>query len=151
MRVATVIASNGFIANELFQVAEYTAGTVSNVSPVGFFEGESLETLFARYKAAINTLNVQHGILFLIESRSSVHQLVASHFSRLYPESKIVTGVNLPMLVSLFISESYEKRPSALADKAEEYGKLAIGVLHDRELISEESETTLSEFDQNPR
>ncbi|WP_411569376.1 PTS N-acetylgalactosamine transporter subunit IIA [Serratia sp. UGAL515B_01] len=128
MRGATVVASNGLIAKELLQVAEYTVGTVSNVSSIRFSEGDCLETLFERYRTTLNNLNVQHGVLFLIESRSSAHQLVASHLALQYPGSKIVTGINLPMLVSLFTSENHETSPYILADRAQEYGRLANGL-----------------------
>lgn len=129
MKVAIVVASNGLIAKELLQVAYYTVGPVCNVSSISFFEGDSVEVLLERYKATLENLDVQHGILFLIESKSSAHEYAANYFSLQYPTSKIVTGINLPMLLSLFISENNETNPLILATRAQEYGKEAVCIL----------------------
>ncbi len=133
MKVATIVASNGLIEKELLQVASYTTGSISNVSSINFVEGESVELLFERYRTTLRDLDVQHGVLFLIESKSSAHEYAASYFSLQYPVSKIVTGINLPMLLSLFISENNETNPHILASKAQKYGKQAVCVLPDTE------------------
>ena len=129
MKVAVIIASNGMVSNELLKVAIYTAGNISNVSSIGFYEGESVEILIERYKKTLENLNIQHGVLFLIDSMNSTHQLVASYFSLQHPESEIVSGINLPMLLALFISEANETCPYILARKAQEYGTHAICIL----------------------
>lgn len=133
MKVAIVVASNGLIAKELLQVAYHTVGSISNVSSISFFEGDSIEVLLERYKTTLGHLNVEHGILFLIESKSSAHEYAACYFSLQHPTSKIVTGVNLPMLLSLFISENNETNPFILATRAQEYGKQAVCILPDAE------------------
>lgn len=147
MKIAIVIASNGLIAKEILNVAEYTTGRVSNVSSIAFLPGENLEGLFERYRATLLKLDIQHGILFLIDSRSSCHQFVAGCFAHEHRGSQVVTGVNLPMLQSLFVSESNETNPLRLASKACEYGQEAICAVANRvEIDSTEADITAYEL-----
>ncbi|CAI2161203.1 EIIAB-Man [Serratia fonticola] len=134
MKVAIVISSNGLISRELLNVAEYTIGCIGNALSIGFHPDESLEALFVRYKTALQELDVRNGILFLVESGSSCHQFVASCLAREYPGSHIVTGVNLPMLLSLFVSEINETNSMLLASRALEYGKEAISIVQERKM-----------------
>nr|WP_241391583.1 PTS N-acetylgalactosamine transporter subunit IIA [Yersinia frederiksenii]ULG19899.1 hypothetical protein 49p1_00198 [Yersinia frederiksenii] len=134
MKVAIIAASNGLISKELLNISEYTIGCVSNVASIGFHPGESLEELFVRYKTTLLKLDTRNGVIFLVESGSSCHRFVASCFAREYCDCQIVTGVNLPMLLSLFVSESNETNPQLLAFRAKEYGKEAISVVHEQEV-----------------
>lgn len=126
MKIATVIASNGLVAKELLHVAEETVGHTDNVSAIDFHYGESLEELVARYKSVLQNLGVQNGVLFLIAGEFSCHQYVAGQFVTENKKSAIVTGVNLPMLVSLLLNDEQETDIHALADKARQYGKIGI-------------------------
>ncbi|ECO9393570.1 PTS N-acetylgalactosamine transporter subunit IIA [Salmonella enterica] len=129
MKIATVIASNGFISKELLLVAEDTVGHACNVSAIDFHRGESLDVLFKRYENALLRLDVRNGVLFLIEGKNSCHQYVASQFAYGHHNRQIVTGVNLQMLVSLLLSDSDETDPQFLALKAQQYGKDAINII----------------------
>lgn len=129
MKIATVIASNGLVAKELLHVAEDTVGHTGNVSAIDFHYGENLEELVARYKSVLQSLDVQNGVLFLIAGEFSCHQYVAGQFVTENKNSEIVTGVNLPMLVSLLLNDEQETDIHTLANKARQYGKAGINII----------------------
>jgi len=65
-------------------------------------------------------------VFFLISRECSCHFYVAGQFVIENKNSAIVTGVNLPMLVSLLLTDKQETDPHILAKKAQQYGKAGI-------------------------
>lgn len=126
MKIAIVIASNGLLASELVKVAERTVGQVENVRAIGFHDSESIEELVNRYRQASKELNTTNGIAFFINDRLSCHHYVASQLVHELQNGCVITGVNLPMLISLLLYESDETEIASFASKAKLYGIASI-------------------------
>lgn len=134
MKIAIVIASNGLLACELLQMAERAVGQVENVRTIQFQEGESIEELVYRYRQANKELDTTHGTAFLIDARLSCHQYVASQLVHEHKNGCVITGINLPMLISLFLYEINETDITSFASKAKLYGIAGIHLIENHDI-----------------
>nr|WP_072514713.1 PTS sugar transporter subunit IIA [Ndongobacter massiliensis] len=121
-----LLLSHGNLASELLQSSQMIMGEVVGVSAITLREGEDLKEYAETIKTEI--LKENDGLLILIDLFGGTPFMQASQiYSELDDQEKIriVTGVNLPMLLEL-LSNLREKSLEELACLAEEYGKKGI-------------------------
>ena len=102
--VGVIICTHGNSAPELLKSAEMICGKQENCQTVSFKEGESLEQLKSEISEKISQLKGTVFCLTDLKGGTPFNTLVSLLKSN--PEIEIITGVNIPMLLELFINRS---------------------------------------------
>ena len=102
--VGVIICTHGNSAPELLKSAEMICGKQENCQTVNFTEGESLEQLKTEISEKISQLKGTVFCLTDLKGGTPFNTLVSLLKSN--PEMEIITGVNIPMLLELFINRS---------------------------------------------
>lgn len=101
MLVAIIIGTHGNLAGELMKSSEMICGLRCNIAAVGFEPGESVDGLVNRYQDALSQLDLTDGVLFLTDLFGGSPYNAACRIAVRNPNTSIVTGVNLPMLLEV--------------------------------------------------
>ncbi|WEV43251.1 PTS sugar transporter subunit IIA [Lactobacillus sp. ESL0684] len=118
-----LICTHGNSAKELLQSAEMICGTQKDCQTVKFEMGESLDQLQNDLKAKLDSL--QGPVLCLTDLKGGTPFNTLVKLIKDYPDMEIVTGVNIPMLLQLFINR--EQMPlEKLLDSVIEAGQTGI-------------------------
>jgi PTS system mannose-specific IIA component len=78
-------------------------GDQENVIAVTFNPGEGLDDLAEKYQKALEELNTDNGVLFLVDLFLGSPFNAAANLISTKNQMDIITGVNLPMLIECFI------------------------------------------------
>lgn len=100
-----IVGTHGIFSSELVQSCAMICGPKEYVKAVTFVQGESVEKIAEKYEAAIKELGNPEKILFLNDLRGGSPYNAASRLVKKNPNYGIVTGVNLPMLISMVYEE----------------------------------------------
>lgn len=100
--VALIISTHGKLSEELVKSAEMIYCSQKNVSAISFTPGESLDSLLEKYNNIINNLDCTDGILFMVDLLGGRPFNAANILALENDDIKIITGVNLPMLLEVF-------------------------------------------------
>ena len=111
--VGVIICTHGNSAPELLKSAEMICGKQENCQTVSFKEGESLEQLKSEISEKISQLKGTVFCLTDLKGGTPFNTLVRLLKSN--PEMEIITGVNIPMLLELFINRSQLKKEELLS------------------------------------
>ena len=111
--VGVIICTHGNSAPELLKSAEMICGKQENCQTVNFTEGESLEQLKTEISEKISQLKGTVFCLTDLKGGTPFNTLVSLLKSN--PEMEIITGVNIPMLLELFINRSQLKKEELLS------------------------------------
>ena len=111
--VGVIICTHGNSAPELLKSAEMICGKQENCQTVSFTEGESLEQLKSEISEKISQLKGTVFCLTDLKGGTPFNTLVSLLKSN--PEMEIITGVNIPMLLELFINRSQLKKEELLS------------------------------------
>ena len=111
--VGVIICTHGNSAPELLKSAEMICGKQENCQTVSFKEGESLEQLKSEISEKISQLKGTVFCLTDLKGGTPFNTLVSLLKSN--PEMEIITGVNIPMLLELFINRSQLKKEELLS------------------------------------
>ena len=111
--VGVIICTHGNSAPELLKSAEMICGKQENCQTVSFTEGESLEQLKSEISEKISKLKGTVFCLTDLKGGTPFNTLVSLLKSN--PEMEIITGVNIPMLLELFINRSQLKKEELLS------------------------------------
>jgi|YelNatPaOPRAMG01_1025707.scaffolds.fasta_scaffold193206_1 mannose/fructose/sorbose-specific phosphotransferase system IIA component len=123
--IGIIIVSHGYAAKELLHSAEMIIGRQDKVRVVSLTEGMSPEALIELTVDAIKELSDNNGILILTDlyGGSTTNFIASALLKR--GNVEIVSGVNLPMLLSV-LSERSELSLKELSQKAVVDGKEGI-------------------------
>jgi mannose/fructose/sorbose-specific phosphotransferase system IIA component len=123
--IGIIIVSHGYTAKELLHSAEMIIGRQDKVRVVSLTEGMSPEALIELTVDAIKELSDNNGILILTDlyGGSTTNFIASALLKR--GNVEIVSGVNLPMLLSV-LSERSELSLKELSQKAVVDGKEGI-------------------------
>jgi len=123
--IGIIIVSHGYAAKELLHSAEMIIGRQDKVRVVSLTEGMSPEALIELTIDAIKELSDNNGILILTDlyGGSTTNFIASALLKR--GNVEIVSGVNLPMLLSV-LSERSELSLKELSQKAVVDGKEGI-------------------------
>lgn len=122
--IGVVVATHGDMARALIASAEMIVGAQDNVVAVCLEHQDSLESFHAALNAAIRQAERGAGVLVLIDLFGGTPGNAAS-LSAHEQQLHVVSGVNLPMLLEVFLSRT-TMSPAALAAHALESGKAGI-------------------------
>lgn len=103
MNTAFIIATHGDAAEPLLNTAQMIVGPQKNVCAVSFFPGENVNNLISKFEAKLPELILEDGVLFLVDMYAGSPFNAASLLAINKPNWDVVTGVNIPMLVNLFM------------------------------------------------
>ena len=135
--VGVIICTHGNSAPELLKSAEMICGKQENCQTVSFKEGESLEQLKSEISEKISQLKGTVFCLTDLKGGTPFNTLVSLLKSN--PEMEIITGVNIPMLLELFINRSQLKKEELLSGITEA-GKTGIYRYQDVEPSADDEE-----------
>lgn len=102
--ISVLVCTHGNAAEELIKAAEMICGKQEECDSAYFHLGESLNDLKERLEEKINTL--KGPIVCLTDLKGGTPFNILVTLSKTHPEIEIITGVNMPMMVQLFIYRS---------------------------------------------
>ncbi|MBU5592452.1 mannose/fructose/sorbose PTS transporter subunit IIA [Clostridium sp. MSJ-4] len=97
-----IIGTHGRFSEELLKTSEMIFGKQENIETVTFEPGEGSEGLVAKYEAALQKLDREKGVLFLVDLFGGSPFNAASRIAINNENMDILTGVNLPMLLEIY-------------------------------------------------
>ncbi|RMC23640.1 MULTISPECIES: PTS sugar transporter subunit IIA [unclassified Lactobacillus] len=118
-----LICTHGNSATELLKSAEMICGKQDNCQTVKFEMGEELDELLNDLDQKIGLLS--NSIICLTDLKGGTPFNMLIKLVEKYPNMEIITGVNIPMLLELFINRS-QVSSSKLIDMIVEAGKTGI-------------------------
>lgn len=99
-KVAGVIVTHGYLANELLAAAEMIVGPVSHITSVSIGWHDDVDAARNEIERAIARVSEERGVLIMTDMFGGTPTNIASMFlADGYVE--VVTGVNLPMVIKL--------------------------------------------------
>ncbi|RMC49831.1 PTS sugar transporter subunit IIA [Lactobacillus sp. ESL0263] len=125
-----LICTHGNSASELLKTAEMICGKQDNCQTVAFKMGEALEELKAEMDQKIASLSGT--VICLVDLKGGTPFNTLIGLKEKYPAIEIITGVNIPMLLELFMSRN-QLAPKELIKMVIEAGKS--GVYHYQEVV----------------
>lgn len=130
MSIAVIIGAHGKVAEQLLRTAEMILGEQENVSYIDFVPGENAETLEKKYNELLTSLDISKGGLFLVDMWGGSPFNAANRIVNEHKNFDIVTGVNIPMLIELFMNRDDGHEIEALVSAVQEAGKVGIKAYH---------------------
>ena len=115
MTIAVVITTHGHAAKALLATAEMIIGAQENVRCVDFVPGENGEVLAEKIRAAAAGLDTSQGLLLLVDLWGGTPFNASSGIAHDDANTEVVTGVNVPMLVSVLMEREDVKELNELA------------------------------------
>ncbi|MBC6348714.1 PTS sugar transporter subunit IIA [Lactobacillus melliventris] len=112
--VGVIICTHGSSAPEILKSAEMICGKQENCLTVNFENGESLDQL---KKELVQEIDQLRGIIICLtdlKGGTPFNTLVG--LLKKYPEIEIITGVNIPMLLELFINRDQLEKEQLLSE-----------------------------------
>ena len=103
MTIAVVITTHGHAAKALLATAEMIIGAQENVRCVDFVPGENGEVLAGKIRAAAAELDTSQGLLLLVDLWGGTPFNASSGIAHDDANCEVITGVNVPMLVSVLM------------------------------------------------
>lgn len=129
MSIAIVIATHGASAEQLLKSTEMVIGQQDNVAYIDFIPGENADTLVDKYTKTLSQLDTKEGLLFIVDFWGGSPFNAASRVVQEHDNSDIVTGVNIPMLVEVFMARDDNPTLAELVATALETGTAGIKAL----------------------
>ena len=117
--IGLVVTGHGLFAEGMHSSAKMIAGDNEHIKYVCFEEGMGLEDLAVKLNAAYNELSDCDGIVVLSDLPGGSPFKTAVEVSMAHPDKQIVvlSGTNLPMIITGSTMLSFETDPQALADE----------------------------------
>lgn len=117
--IGLVVTGHGLFAEGMHSSAVMIAGENEHIKYVCFKEGMGLEDLAVELNAAYNALSDCDGIVVLSDLPGGSPFKTAVECSMGHPDKQIVvlSGTNLPMIITGSTMLSFETDPQALADE----------------------------------
>lgn len=126
MSIAMLISTHGLAAEQLLKTAEMILGTQQNVTWVKFMPGENTEILIAKYTARLVDLDTTAGVLFLVDTWGGSPFNAASRIACDKENYEVITGINIPMLVEIFMARDDNLSFQKLVSVAVETGRMGV-------------------------
>ena len=117
--IGLVVTGHGLFAEGMHSSAKMIAGENDHIKYVCFEDGMGLEQLAEKLNAAYNELSDCDGIVVLSDLPGGSPFKTAVEASMGHPDKKIIvlSGTNLPMIITGSTMLSFETDPQALADE----------------------------------
>ena len=124
--IGLVIVTHHELAKALIKVVRMLSGEIENVEPVSLIEGEGLEDLREKMMNAINKVDKGDGVLVLVDLFGGTTMNASALVAAERKDVEIVSGVNVPMLLSVTLEREDVEDVKELATIALESGKEGI-------------------------
>mgnify|MGYP000268170875 CR=1 FL=1 len=131
--IGLVIVTHHELCESLIHVARMLYGKPEKTVGVPLLEGEGLEELRDKVMKAIDEVNDGSGVLILVDIFGGTTMNVSALIAVERTDVEIVSGVNIPMLLTVLIERENGISLKELARKAIEAGKE--GIIDVREKI----------------
>lgn len=105
MTIAIIISTHGSVSTKLLQTTEMIIGKQKNVECVDLLPNENTDTLIEKYKQKLSNLNLNFGVLFLVDMWGGTPFNAAQQIVLNQKNYNIITGINIPMLIEVFIEK----------------------------------------------
>ncbi len=117
--IGLVVTGHGLFAEGMHSSARMIAGENEHIKYVCFEEGMGLEDLAEKLNAAYNALADCDGIVVLSDLPGGSPFKTAVECSMAHPDKQIIvlSGTNLPMIITGSTMLSFETDPQALAEE----------------------------------
>lgn len=96
---AIIVGTHGKFSEELVRSSEMICGKGENIAAVTLEPGDSPEALVEKYQNVLEQLDINDGVLFLVDLYGGSPFNAASRIAVEHQNMEVVTGVNLPMLL----------------------------------------------------
>ena len=132
--IGLVIITHNETATALLKTTEMLCGVQSNIEAINFYGDMDNVSLQEKCEKSIKNLNIEDGIIFLVDVFGGTPFNVAFMLSKKYKNSYIIIGVNIPMIL-----EAYDLREEdiPLNEKIDLIKKAAIEVILGQETSSQ--------------
>lgn len=117
MNNGIIICTHGKTGIETLNSVEMILGSQSNIKAVEFLESYSPEDIMDKFNSKISEFTDVNNILFLVDIKGGTPFNVAVRYTLENKNAKILTGVNIPMLIEAAMSKD--------ANSIEDLAKLA--------------------------
>lgn len=106
MTIAIILSAHGSVSGELLRTTEMIAGKQKNTVWVDLLPTENTDILIEKYNKYLSQLNINNGVLFLVDIWGGTPFNAAQRIIMNKKNYDIITGINVPMLIEIFISRS---------------------------------------------
>ncbi|URJ32458.1 PTS mannose transporter subunit IIAB [Blochmannia endosymbiont of Camponotus sp.] len=104
MTIAIILGAHGSVSKKLIETTEMIIGKQQNVAWVDLLPEDNTKILIEKYHVHLSNLNKSAGVLFLVDTWGG-SPFNAAHSIVLNKEKyDIVTGMNIPMLIEVFMA-----------------------------------------------
>ena len=131
--IGLVIVTHHELGEALIHVARMLYGKPEQTKAVSLLEGESLEDLKEKIYRAVDEVNDGSGVLVLVDIFGGTTMNVSALIAAEREDIEVISGVNVPMLLTVLIEREDNISLKELAKKALEAGKE--GIIDVRERI----------------
>lgn len=122
--VPIIISAHGNLASELIKSVEMIAGKQELCKAVNFYMGEDLDKFMDELEAGIRAFGKE--TLCLVDLRGGTPFNMLVKLCEKYPFLKIITGVNMPMLLQTVITRQSKMDIDELLHEVIDSGKKGI-------------------------
>lgn len=105
MNNGIIICTHGKTGIETLNSVEMILGPQSNIKAVEFLESCSPEDIMDKFNSKISEFTDVNNILFLVDIKGGTPFNVAVRYTLENKNAKILTGVNIPMLIEAAMSK----------------------------------------------
>ncbi|UDG81593.1 PTS system mannose-specific EIIAB component [Candidatus Profftia lariciata] len=134
--IAIIISTHGTAAEQLLKTTEMLLGKQNNVAYIDFSPGENTDTLITKYNEKLMHLKSSQGVIFLVDTWGGSPFNAASNIVTNKNNYQVITGVNIPMLIELFMARDDHISFDELVLLAIETGRAGIRMLNAKKSIS---------------
>lgn len=135
MRPVIIIMSHGNLAQELVNSAKMIIGEMKNVFTICMQDHDGLEGTNQKLSMALQPFNNETSIIILADLKGGTPCNVAVMKMNQYQQLRVISGVNLPMLIEASLSEL--ETSDALSKFLTDVGKFAVENITPIEISSE--------------
>lgn len=128
--VGLIVCTHGKFSEELVKASEMILGKQEDIKSITFEPGESADGLVEKYKKAIEQLGQKDGILFIVDLFGGSPYNAASRIVADNENMDIIAGVNLPMLLEIYMPRTFLSLPE-LVDVGINVGRDAVKSFRD--------------------
>ena len=124
--IGMLIVSHCELGRELLNAAEFIVGRIDSADAMAITETTGTERLIRAIEDKANALDTGDGVIILTDMFGGTPSNLSLSFLK-KGKIEVLTGVNLPMIISIIQNRSNHKL-SELAEKALEAGKSGISL-----------------------
>ncbi|MDZ6245598.1 PTS mannose transporter subunit IIAB [Klebsiella pneumoniae] len=132
MQTAIIIGTHGAAAEQLLRTAEMLIGEQEVTGFIDFFPGENADDLAVKFRAIIERFPNVSSYLFLVDTWGGSPFNAASMIASPCANMDVVTGINVPMLVEVFMARDDGLELAQLVDVALNTGRDGINALKNK-------------------